>query len=95
MKNAIKTLFTWIGGIFKDENGSPSSKRVVGIIAGVTLCITMYHNSFTTVDIAPAEYLVDAVALLAFGCLGLASVDKIFGKRLGSDEVKNEVKENL
>ena len=95
MKDAVNTLFTWIGGIFKDETGSPSSKRVVGIIAGVTLCITMYHNSFTTVDIAPAEYLVDAVALLAFGCLGLASVDKIFGKRLGSNEVKNEVKENL
>jgi hypothetical protein len=91
MKDAIKTLFTWIGGIFKDEAGSPSSKRVVGIIAGVTLCITMYHNSFTTVDIAPAQYLVDAVALLAFGCLGLASVDKIFGKKVGSEEVKEEV----
>jgi hypothetical protein len=91
MKDAIKTLFTWIGGIFKDESGSPSSKRLVGIIAGVTLCITMYHNSFTTVDIAPAEYLVDAVALLAFGCLGLASVDKIFGKKVGSEEVKNEI----
>jgi len=91
MKDAVNTLFTWIGGIFKDETGSPSSKRVVGIIAGVTLCITMYHNSFTTVDIAPAEYLVDAVALLAFGCLGLASVDKIFGKKVGSEEVKDEI----
>ena len=91
MKDVVNTLFTWIGGIFKDETGSPSSKRVVGIIAGVTLCITMYHNSFTTVDIAPAQYLVDAVALLAFGCLGLASVDKIFGKKVSSEEVKDEV----
>ena len=56
MKDAVKTLFTWVGGIFKDETGNPSSKRVVGIIAGFTLCITMYHNSFTTTDIAPAEY---------------------------------------
>tara|TARA_R110000868_G_scaffold216740_1_gene466898 strand:+ start:347 stop:631 length:285 start_codon:yes stop_codon:yes gene_type:complete len=91
MKDAVKTLFTWVGGIFKDETGNPSSKRVVGIIAGFTLCITMYHNSFTTTDIAPAEYLVDAVALLAFGCLGLASVDKIFGKKVGSEEVKDEI----
>ena len=90
MKNAIKTFFNWVGGIFKDENGSPSSKRLVGIIAGITLCITMYHNSFTTVDIAPAPYLVDAVALLAFGCLGLASVDKIWGKKGGdSDNTDN------
>jgi hypothetical protein len=94
MKNIFNTLFTWVGGIFKDETGSPSSKRVVGIIAGVTLCITMYHNSFTTVDIAPAQYLVDAVALLAFGCLGLASVDKIFGKKINSEEIKDEKSEN-
>jgi len=91
MKNLVNTVFTWIGGIFKDENGNPSSKRLVGIIAGITLCITMYHNSFTTVDIAPAPYLVDAVALLAFGCLGLASVDKIWGKKVGSEEVEDEV----
>lgn len=89
MKNAIKTLFNWIGGIFKDENGNPSSKRLVGIIAGITLCVTMYHNSFTTVDIAPAPYLVDAVTLLAFGCLGLASVDKIWGKK--AEDVKKEI----
>lgn len=83
MKNLVNSVFGWITGIFKDENGNPSSKRLVGIVAGFTLCITMYHNSFTTVDIAPAPYLVDAVALLAFGCLGLASVDKIWGKKGG------------
>ena len=81
MKNLVKSVFGWITGIFKDENGNPSSKRLVGIVAGFTLCITMYHNRFTTLDIAPAPYLVDAVALLAFGCLGLASVDKIWGKK--------------
>ena len=83
MKNLVNSVFGWITGIFKDENGNPSSKRLVGIVAGFTLCITMYHNSFTIVDIAPAPYLVDAVALLAFGCLGLASVDKIWGKKGG------------
>jgi hypothetical protein len=41
----------------------------------------MYHNSFSTVDVAPAEYLVDAVALLAFGCLGLASIDKFTARK--------------
>ena len=47
----------------------------------VALCITMYHNSFSAVDVAPAEYLVDAVAMLAFGCLGLASFDKFTDRR--------------
>jgi hypothetical protein len=36
----------------------------------------MYHNSFSPLEMAPSAVLVDAVALLAFGCLGLSSVDK-------------------
>lgn len=72
----LKGLSAWVGGLFKDEKGTPSSKRFVGVACALTLCITMYHNSFSTVDIAPAQYLVDAVALLAFGCLGLSSFDK-------------------
>jgi hypothetical protein len=77
----VGTFVNWLGGLFKDEKGNPSSKRFVGIMCAIALCATMYHNSFSTADIAPAPYLVDAVALLAFGCLGLASADKIFGKK--------------
>jgi hypothetical protein len=71
----------WLKGIFNDEKGNPSSKRIVGMGCAVALCLTMYHNSFSNVDVAPAEYLVDAVALLAFGCLGLASFDKFTDRR--------------
>jgi hypothetical protein len=76
-----KTFSVWLGGLFKDEKGVPSSKRFVGLMCAIALCVTMYHNSFSTVEVAPAPYLVDAVALLAFGCLGLASVDKIWGNK--------------
>jgi hypothetical protein len=72
----LKNLFTWISSLFNDEKGNPSSKRFIGIVSGLMLCVTMYHNSFSSVDIAPAPYLVDAVALLAFGCLGLTSIEK-------------------
>lgn len=41
----------------------------------------MYHNSFSPLDTAPSTALVDAVALLAFGCLGLSSVDKFTNKK--------------
>lgn len=80
----MKTLVKWIGGLFRDEKNTPSSKRFVGVICALSLCITMYHNSFSTTDIAPAEYLVNAVALLAFGCLGLTSVDKFSPKKSSS-----------
>ena len=65
-----------VKSLFADEKGAVSSKRFVGLLAAVTLCVTMYHNSFSTTDIAPADSLVNAVAMLAFGALGLTSFDK-------------------
>jgi hypothetical protein len=66
----LSSIYDGIKGLFTDEHGVVSSKRFVGILCATTLCVTMYHNSFSTVDVAPAPYLVDAVALLALGCLG-------------------------
>ncbi len=82
----MKKILNWITGLFKDEKGSPSSKRFIGILCGITLCITLYANSYTHGDIKPADTLVNAVAMLAFGCLGLASVDKICGKKEGENK---------
>lgn len=76
-----------IGGLFKDSNGNSSSKRFIGILCGVSLCITLYVNSYTHGDIKPSDTLVNAVAMLAFGCLGLTSTEKIFGKK---EETKKE-----
>jgi hypothetical protein len=73
-KNFIKSMLS-------DESGNVSSKRFVGIVAGISLCITMYVNSYSHGDIKPSDSLVNAVAMLSFGCLGLASVDKVFGKK--------------
>lgn len=65
---------------FIDETGKLSMKRVCGLLCTIALCVTMYHNSFSPLDQAPSTVLVDAVAMLAFGCLGLSSIDKIWGK---------------
>jgi len=72
----MKKVITWVSGVFKDEKGTPSSKRMMGVLCALTLCVTMWQNSFSDVQTAPSTALVDAVALLAFGCLGLTSVDK-------------------
>lgn len=82
----MKKFTTWIVGLLKDEKGTPSSKRFVGIVCALTLCVTMFANSFTEAHFAPAESLVNAVAMLAFGTLGLASVDKIWGKKGTTEE---------
>ncbi len=76
----MKKIINWICGLLKDEKGTPSSKRFIGILAGVSLCVTLYANQFTDEHVAPSPSLVNAVAALAFGALGLASIDKIWGK---------------
>lgn len=66
---------------FKDENGNLSMKRLCGLLCVIALCVTMYHNSFSEQHVAPSAILVESVALLAFGCLGLTSAEKIFKKK--------------
>jgi hypothetical protein len=51
----MKKILNWITGLFKDEKESPSSKRFIGILCGITLCITLYANSYTHGDIKPAD----------------------------------------
>ena len=89
----MKILDNIMGGIkslVTDEKGAVSSKRFVGLIAALTLCITMYHNSFSDAGVAPADSLVNAVALLAFGALGLSSVDKFTATKSKKQEDENE-----
>jgi len=79
-------LLNFISGLFKDEKGSVSMKRLCGLLCTITLCATLYVNSFTESHFAPSTPLVDAVALLAFGCLSLTSAEKIMKKKEDSSE---------
>ena len=69
MKNFIKQILA-------DETGSVSSKRVCGLICTIMLCSTLFANQFTPEHINPSDTLVECVTALAFGCLGLTTIDK-------------------
>ena len=66
---------------FQEENGQFSMKRLCGLLCTIALCVTMYNNQFSDEHTAPSPILVESVAMLAFGCLGLTSVEKIFKKK--------------
>jgi hypothetical protein len=85
----MKRIVNWLGGLLKDEKGTPSSKRFIGILAGVTLCSALMINLYTDMPVEPT--LVNAVAAICIGGLGLASADKIFGKKksMGGDQQIN------
>ena len=75
----MKSIIDWASGLLKDEKGSPSSKRFIGIIAGLSLCVSLFINLFTEHPVD--AILIKSVAALAFGALGLASVDKFTKKK--------------
>ena len=80
----MKKIINWVSGLLRDEKGTPSSKRFIGILAGVTLCAALYNNLYTEYPVEPT--LVNAVTAICIGGLGLASADKIFGKKQDKSE---------
>ncbi len=84
---------TWVHRMLKDHDNEPSSKRFVGVLSALVLLYSLIYNTWFPKN-APAEYLVDSVALLSFGCLGLTATEKIFsmikGKKTSSEEPKKE-----
>ena len=75
----MRKIINWLSGLLKDEKGTPSSKRFIGILAGITLCAALMINLYTDMPVEPT--LVNSVAAICIGGLGLASADKIFGKK--------------
>jgi len=65
-----------MNNLLNDESGNSSSKRVAVLICIIFLNVTLLANSFSHGDIHPSDVLVQTVGMLAFGCLGLTSLDK-------------------
>jgi|TARA_R110000822_G_scaffold73222_4_gene175941 hypothetical protein len=80
----MKKIISWISGLLKDEKGTPSSKRFIGITAGLSLCSALFINLYTEQPVEPT--LVNAVAAICIGGLGLASADKIWAKKIDKSE---------
>ncbi len=85
----MKKIINWISGLLRDEKGTPSSKRFIGIVAGLSLCAALFINLYTETPVEPT--LINAVTAICIGGLGLASADKIFGKKkpIGGDQQIN------
>lgn len=66
----------WLGEVLKDERGAPSSKRIMGLTAGMTLCVTLLAQAFSPFTVEVSEPLVEALMWVCVGGLGLASLDK-------------------
>lgn len=75
--------------MLSDEKGAVSSKRTAGLLCTLILCATLFANQFTAEHIKPSDMLVECVTALAFGCLGLSSVDKFTMKKGNTPPAEN------
>ena len=87
----MKKVFNWLGGFFSSESGT-SSKRLVGIIGAFALFFTLYDNSKTQGDFAPADSLVWATFALSAVALGLTTIEAVTGLIKGFKGTDNENK---
>jgi len=87
----MKKVFNWLGGFFSSESGT-SSKRLVGIIGAFALFYTLYDNSKTQGDFAPADSLVWATFALFAVALGLTTIEAVTGLIKGFKGTDNENK---
>ncbi len=70
--------------LFEDERGILSSKRILGTICVLVLCIISLATTFVPEYTGVPEYIITTIAALAFGLLGLSSVDKFSSKESDS-----------
>ena len=77
----MKNFFTWAKG-FLSEGGEASSKRLVGVLSGITLCCALFLNQ--------NEPLVYSVAALSAAALGITAAEKIFKKPNDKNENQSQ-----
>jgi|APGre2960657373_1045057.scaffolds.fasta_scaffold232793_2 hypothetical protein len=67
-----------------------SSKRFTGLICVISLVIALFVTLFSGGKLCTDDTLVDAIALLAFGSLGLTSTEVIFGKKYNDNKKQDQ-----
>jgi hypothetical protein len=85
----MKKIFEWMSGFFSSDSGT-SSKRLVGIIGACVLFYTLYDNSKSTGDYAPADSLVWATFALSAVALGLTTIESVTNLIKGFKESENK-----
>jgi len=85
----MRKIINWVSGLLRDEKGTPSSKRFIGITAGLSLCAALFINLYTEYPVEPS--IVNAVAAICIGGLGLASADKIWAKKTSKTEEDQQI----
>jgi hypothetical protein len=78
--------------IIKDEKDRFSSNRFIGVLSGLTLCISLLVSAFSHKSITPDANLIEAVVFICTSGLGFGMVNKIAEKIYGRPKDSGEDK---
>jgi hypothetical protein len=67
--------------MMEGANGGISSKRFVGLMCTLSLIIALFISMFSCGEFKAPTILIETIGLLAFGSLGLTSVDFFTNKK--------------
>jgi hypothetical protein len=77
MKFSETTVYKFLKSLISEDD-SVSSKRIVALLAFLTIEIVAFVNLFTGKSIQ--EFIFDGLIMLALGGLGITAVEKILKK---------------
>lgn len=78
----------WLSNMLQAPSGNYSSKRVIGFICAMVLCVALFISMFTSYE--PSKELVSSIEFITLGCLGFTSIDNFSKKKGVSNEYKQE-----
>ena len=94
MKKFFTSMASAIREILSDEKNRLSSKRIIGMMCAIFLCVSLTQHKVVYVEYVeqiyePSKVLVETLGVITLGCLGLTSLDKYTNKKK-KDNTDNE-----
>ena len=83
MKNILIKIKNSLVELFKDDN-SINEKSIIGFMAFLMMVVTLSIDIYTGVkgyEMPIHEFVFNGFLYITIGALGIASIDKIWGKR--------------
>jgi hypothetical protein len=83
MKNIIIKIKNSLVELFKDDN-SINEKSIIGFMAFLMMVVTLSIDIYTGVkgyEMPIHEFVFNGFLYITIGALGIASIDKIWGKK--------------
>lgn len=87
MKNIIIKIKNSLVELFRDDN-SINEKSIIGFMAFLMMVVTLSIDIYTGVkgyEMPIHEFVFNGFLYITIGALGIASIDKIWGKRRGDE----------